>query len=123
MQKSGKLYVTQLSSKLRRNLSLPVIEDCDISMERFLTVNNEITETYFQNRDSDSLLGFEEGHPHSKNHTCSSSNGRHSGLKIFKPEKNTFFQTKIVSEYDQEITQSQTADNPVAPRGRAAQPS
>ena len=33
------------------------------------------------------------------------------------------FNTKIVSEYDQEIPQSQTADNPVAPRGRAAQPS
>ena len=30
--------------------------------------------------------------------------------------------TKIVSEYDQEIPQSQTADNPVAPRGGAAQP-
>ena len=30
---------------------------------------------------------------------------------------------KIVSEYDQEIPQSQTADNPVAPRGRAAKPS
>ena len=30
---------------------------------------------------------------------------------------------KIVSEYDQEIPQSQTADNPVAPRGGAAQPS
>ena len=30
---------------------------------------------------------------------------------------------KIVSEYDQEIPQSQTADKPVAPRGRAAQPS
>ena len=30
---------------------------------------------------------------------------------------------KIVSEYDQEIPQSQTADNPVATRGRAAQPS
>ena len=30
---------------------------------------------------------------------------------------------KIVSEYDQEIPQSRTADNPVAPRGRAAQPS
>ena len=28
--------------------------------------------------------------------------------------------SKIVSEYDQEIPQSQTADNPVAPRGRAA---
>ena len=27
------------------------------------------------------------------------------------------------SEYDQQIPQSQTADNPVAPRGRAAQPS
>ena len=31
--------------------------------------------------------------------------------------------TKIVSEYDQEIPQSQTADNPMAPQGRAAQPS
>ena len=30
---------------------------------------------------------------------------------------------KIVSEYDQELPQSQTADNPVAPRGIAAQPS
>ena len=30
---------------------------------------------------------------------------------------------KIVNEYDQEIPQSQTADNPVARRGRAAQPS
>ena len=30
---------------------------------------------------------------------------------------------KIESEYDQELPQSQTADNPVAPRGRAAQPS
>ena len=27
--------------------------------------------------------------------------------------------SKIVSEYDQEIPQSQIADNPVAPRGRA----
>ena len=31
-------------------------------------------------------------------------------------------QLKIVSEYDQEIPQSQTADNPKAPRGRATQP-
>ena len=31
--------------------------------------------------------------------------------------------SRIVSEYDQEIPQSQTADNPVALRGRAAQPS
>ena len=29
---------------------------------------------------------------------------------------------EIVSEYDQEIPQSQTADNPTAPRGRATQP-
>ena len=33
------------------------------------------------------------------------------------------FQSKIKSEYDQEIPQSQTADDPLAPRGRAAQPS
>ena len=30
---------------------------------------------------------------------------------------------KIVSEYDQEISQSQSADKPMAPRGRATQPS
>ena len=30
---------------------------------------------------------------------------------------------EIVSEYDQEIPQSQTADNPKAPRGRVTQPS
>ena len=37
--------------------------------------------------------------------------------------KMSMINIKIVSEYDQEIPQSQTADNPVAPRGRAAQPS
>ena len=31
--------------------------------------------------------------------------------------------SKIVSEYDQEIPQSQTADKPMAARGRATQPS
>ena len=31
--------------------------------------------------------------------------------------------SKIVSEYDQEISQSQTAEYPMALRGRAAQPS
>ena len=30
--------------------------------------------------------------------------------------------SRIVSEYDQEIPQSQTANNPMAPRGRAIQP-
>ena len=33
------------------------------------------------------------------------------------------YSPKIVSEYDQEIPQSQTADNPMAPRVRATQPS
>ena len=33
------------------------------------------------------------------------------------------YHKKIVSEYDQEIPQSQTADNPKALRGRASQPS
>ena len=31
--------------------------------------------------------------------------------------------SRIVREYDQDIPQSQTADNPMAPRGRAFQPS
>ena len=34
--------------------------------------------------------------------------------------KSTRYGLKKVSEYDQKIPQSQTADNPVAPRGRAA---
>ena len=34
-----------------------------------------------------------------------------------------YLNTKMVNECDQEIPQSQTADNPVAPRGRAVQPS
>ena len=45
-------------------------------------------------------------------------------LQINKSSRgNNTFELKIESEYDQEIPQSQTADNPVAPRGRAAQPS
>ena len=47
-------------------------------------------------------------------------------IKIWDVEKKTQrerYCIKVVSEYDQEIPQSQTADNPVAPRGRAAQPS
>ena len=52
--------------------------------------------------------------------------GLHNVLKILnrnhrQPDKSLI--SKKVSEYDQEIPQSQTADNPVAPRGRAAQPS
>ena len=42
-----------------------------MSMESVLTLHYGNTEIAFQNRGSDSLLGFEEGHPHSKNHTCS----------------------------------------------------
>ena len=34
----------------------------------------------------------------------------------------TLPESRNSSEYDQEIPQSQTADNPVAPRGRAPQP-
>ena len=44
------------------------------------------------------------------------------GLCRFHGTKVTL-NSKIVSEYDQEIPQSQTADNPMAPQGRAAQPS
>ena len=37
--------------------------------------------------------------------------------------KDSDMESEMVSEYDQEIPQSQTADNPMALRGRAAQPS
>ena len=40
---------------------------------------------------------------------------------LYSPDELSF--TKKVSEYDQEIPQSQTADNPAATRGRVAQPS
>ena len=43
--------------------------------------------------------------------------------KVFGCSRVKCFRLTIVSEYDQEIPQSQTADNPVALRGRAAQPS
>ena len=46
-----------------------------------------------------------------------------SNSLFFVSEQITCIYTKIVSEYDQELPQSQTADNPVAPRGRAAQQS
>ena len=36
---------------------------------------------------------------------------------------NVIVALKLVSEYDQEIPQSQTADNTMAPRGRIAQQS
>ena len=45
------------------------------------------------------------------------------GNIVVQSLKITFVLAKIVSEYDQEIPQSQTADNPVTPRGRAPQPS
>ena len=48
-------------------------------------------------------------------------------MKRVKPgvqiSKHNWNKSKIVSEYDQEIPQSQTADNAVAPRGRSALPS
>ena len=43
-------------------------------------------------------------------------------LKYHTP-KRAPAQQKIVSEYNQEIPQSQTADKPMAPRGRATQQS
>ena len=40
--------------------------------------------------------------------------------KLFKIMFHLEYLLKIVNEYDQEIPQSQTADNPLAPQGRAA---
>ena len=47
-----------------------------------------------------------------------------SKFKKRKGKKDAYkIMSKIVSECAQEIPQSQTADNPIAPRGRATQPS
>ena len=43
------------------------------------------------------------------------------GKKNWEPQQDRGI-SKIVSEYDQEIPQSLSADNPMALRGRAAQP-
>ena len=42
----------------------------------------------------------------------------HISTPTLKNHKIKSFLETIVSEYDQEIPQSQTADNPVAPRGK-----
>ena len=57
-----------------------------------------------------------------RTHAPLSSLTRSSGQTGHSDKRNQNVYTKIVSEYDQEIPQSQTAVNPVAPRGRAAQP-
>ena len=44
-------------------------------------------------------------------------------MYLISLSKVQYFWLKIVSEYDQEMPQSQTADNPLASRGMAAQPS
>ena len=63
-------------------------------------------------------------------------NFKKASLRAYANDINTYVQvcavalfvlllyvTIIVSEYDQDIPQSQTADNPFAPRGRATSPS
>ena len=47
----------------------------------------------------------------------------HGHVGTVSSHYNIFFLAKIESEYDQEIPQSQTVDNPMAPRGRATQQS
>ena len=44
-------------------------------------------------------------------------------LQNFFISENFIFLSIKNSEYDQEIAQSKTTDNPMAPRGRATQPS
>ena len=50
-----------------------------------------------------------------------SYNSRHGKINCVAVHENK--PTITISEYDQEIPQSQTADNPMAPLGRATQPS
>ena len=57
-----------------RSVQAKLLATCKIGLAcikgKFLTVHYETTGIFFfQNRDSESLLRFEEGHPLSKNHT------------------------------------------------------
>ena len=67
-------------------------------------------------------LGSNFGTPTVLNTMCAVRSGHVLEETQFQYIKQTFM-SKIGSEYYQEISQSQTADNPMAPRGRAAQPS
>ena len=57
-------------------------------MESFITVHYETTGITFQNRGIDSLLGFEEGQPHSKNHIASKISKSWLGEKKCKNANN-----------------------------------
>ena len=57
-------------------------------MESFITVPYETTRITFQSRGSESLLGFKEGHPHSKNHVASKISKSWLGEKKCKNANN-----------------------------------
>ena len=57
-------------------------------MESFIAVHYETTRITFQNRGSDSLLGFKEGQPHSQNHIASKISKSWLGEKKCKNANN-----------------------------------
>ena len=63
---------------------------------------------------------FVKGCPPETTVSIGQSSPMSSCRKLIKHFYHTEY-SNIVSEYDQEIPQSQTADNPKAPRGRATQ--
>ena len=54
---------------------------------------------------------------------CQLNEAKTQNVSLFSTTCDLQETIKKASEYDLEIPQSQTADNPMAPRGRAAQPS
>ena len=60
----GNAEIRQNVVYLRQNPSPPVKWSCDIVMEVLVLVHGG---NYFSKRDSDSVLGIEEGHPRSRN--------------------------------------------------------
>ena len=69
------------------------------------------------------MKSFGRGGTHIFFHIFISGKNKMSCILSFKMHKIIFFpenlKTKILSEYGQETPQSQTADKPMAPRGRA----
>ena len=88
-------------------MKLKIISPLDIKRAKTYFVASTLQHS--ENRlNSDQLVILNIGHLKSLLNTAAFL------MKVTRKERN------IVSEYDQKIPQSQTADNPVAPRGRAA---
>ena len=98
----------------------PKINEYDQKMQSVDIFQNQL---FFKKKSFRSTIrGLDGLDPDQERHSVGPDLSPNFLQMLLANDKIRHWQSKIVSEYDQEIPQSQTADNPVAPRGRAAQP-